>query len=225
MTFFTSKEMKAILKLTDCELMHLREANKFEFKKKGNAFLYSLPSGKTLLDHPLGLQLLNWHKGKHQCDVKNEPENVKSNKALEQLIKELLLPIERKFGKLEITYGFTSAALKSYIAKYTPKGTAPDLDQHAACELNSKSTDICKRGGAACDIILENTSMASVTRYIVKHLNYDRIYYYGDRRPLHISVGLNPVKHLQVMKDSESGRRYPSAKAYGKEAANLAETL
>jgi hypothetical protein len=59
----------------------------------------------------------------------------------------------------------------------------------------------------------------------VQNLNYDRIYYYGELRPLHISVSQSPAKHLQVMKVSENGRRYPSIKAYGKDALHLAETL
>jgi hypothetical protein len=40
--WITSKEAKAILKISDCKLMHLRIAGLLPFLKVGNAFLYSL---------------------------------------------------------------------------------------------------------------------------------------------------------------------------------------
>ena len=36
----SSKEARKELKVTDCDLMHLRVAGKLRFDKKGNAFLY-----------------------------------------------------------------------------------------------------------------------------------------------------------------------------------------
>jgi hypothetical protein len=135
------------------------------------------------------------------------------------------LPLEREFGGLSITYGFTSFKLKNYIAKNSPKGTAPNLDQHASCELNSKGDEICARDGAACDLIIEKQSMANIVRFITSKLNYDRIYYYGQDRPLHVSANASPARHLQVMKDSPTGRRYPASKGFGTDAIKLAETL
>jgi len=38
--YLTSKEAKALLKVQDCNLAHIRNARKLEFVKKGNAFLY-----------------------------------------------------------------------------------------------------------------------------------------------------------------------------------------
>lgn len=225
MTFLNSKEMKAILKVTDCELMHLRTTNKLQFQKKGNAFLYALPNGTSVLSHPLGQQLLNWHQQKHQSNIENKPSTSDSKSALEQLVIEILLPIEREFRRPKITYGFTSPELKRYIAKHSPQGTAPELDQHASCELNSQNNEICKRRGAACDFIVDDISMAVVVRYIVEHLNFDRIYYYGDDRPVHVSVSEQLNKHLQIMHESENGRRYPSFKGFGINAIKLAETL
>jgi hypothetical protein len=223
--FLRSKELKAVLNVTDCQLMHLRVTNKLQFVKNGNAFYYALPSGSSLLNHPLGYQLLNWHKEKHQIVIENQPSTSESRQALEQLIKDILLPIERKFKRPQITYGFTSSELKRYIAKHSPKGTAPELDQHASCEMNGKNNEICKRGGAACDFIVDGVSTAVVVRYIVKHLNFDRIYYYGNDRSVHVSVSEQPHKHLQIMLVSESGRRYPSLKGFGIDAVKLSETL
>ncbi len=39
--WINSKEVRKILKITSCQLMHLREAGKIKFKKRGAAFLYS----------------------------------------------------------------------------------------------------------------------------------------------------------------------------------------
>jgi hypothetical protein len=35
-----SKEVEKVLKVDSCTLMHMRQAGKLRFKKKGNAFLY-----------------------------------------------------------------------------------------------------------------------------------------------------------------------------------------
>ena len=52
------------------------------------------------------------------------------------------------------------------------------------------------------------------------------IYYYGNNRPLHVSIHLtDPLKHLQIMCESENGRRYPGKKAFGEHAVILAEDL
>lgn len=39
--WLTSQEARKLLHISDCELMHLREAGRLRFKKQGNAFLYS----------------------------------------------------------------------------------------------------------------------------------------------------------------------------------------
>lgn len=39
-----SKELMKILKINACDVMHLREAGKLKFIKKGNAFLYAAES-------------------------------------------------------------------------------------------------------------------------------------------------------------------------------------
>lgn len=38
--FLTSKEVKVILKIQDCDLAHMRNTGKLQFIKKGNAFMY-----------------------------------------------------------------------------------------------------------------------------------------------------------------------------------------
>ena len=38
--YMSTKEVKSTLKVQDCDVMHLREAGKMKFTKKGNAFWY-----------------------------------------------------------------------------------------------------------------------------------------------------------------------------------------
>lgn len=38
--YLTTTEVKKILKISDCEVMHLRQSGKVSFTKKGNAYLY-----------------------------------------------------------------------------------------------------------------------------------------------------------------------------------------
>jgi len=42
LTWLTSKETQKLLKISGCELMHLRVSGKLIFKKKGNAYLYQI---------------------------------------------------------------------------------------------------------------------------------------------------------------------------------------
>jgi hypothetical protein len=184
-----------------------------------------LPKDVSVLEHPLGQQLIGWYKNKHDIQIDNTPKNSSSRLALEQLVNEILLPIAKEFGKLQTTYGFTSPALQRYIKLHSPSGTAPDIDQHSASELNLNAKPICNRGGAACDIIVETQSMANIVRFIVKNLRYDRIYYYGSHRPMHVSCNEIPNAHLQIMKESKNGKRYPAKKAFGEATIKLSESL
>lgn len=45
--WFTSKETKEKLNITDCQLMHIRVDGKLKFKRKGNTYLYLLSYDKT----------------------------------------------------------------------------------------------------------------------------------------------------------------------------------
>ncbi len=226
MTQYSSQDIKAILKISACELMHLRESGGVAYEKHGRTYFYSLPAGHSVLAHTLGQDLLHWYKGKHDFLLSNEPVVDSSKLALEELVSEILLPINRILGKPIITYGFTSFSLKKHIQKTSPSGTAPTLDQHSSHEANSVGKQICSRGGAACDFYIEGAPTSNIVRFITQKLNYDRIYYYGNNRPLHVSIHLtDPLKHLQIMGESENGRRYPGKKAFGDRAVILAEGL
>ncbi len=42
-TWLSSAEIKKQLKISGCELMHMRISGELTFKKQGNAYLYQLP--------------------------------------------------------------------------------------------------------------------------------------------------------------------------------------
>jgi hypothetical protein len=44
--WYTSKEAKSLLKISDCKLMHLRLEGKIKFKKERRAFYYNIKNAK-----------------------------------------------------------------------------------------------------------------------------------------------------------------------------------
>ena len=113
----------------------------------------------------------------------NLPKQPDSYTALLELAKNLLDPVIDYYGMIRLNYGFCSPELSRKI----PGRIAPKLDQHAACECNRKGEPICPRLGAAVDFIVEDEDMAEVARWIMANLPYDRLYYYGKDRPIHLS--------------------------------------
>jgi hypothetical protein len=45
--WLTSKEIKSLLKISDCKLMHLRLEGKIKFKKEGRAILYKIEKAQN----------------------------------------------------------------------------------------------------------------------------------------------------------------------------------
>lgn len=99
-------------------------------------------------------ELIYWHRNKHYSFTGENTPSKDSFTQLHLLQSRLLIPLT-KLGMVKITYGFTSHALLRYILKNSPGDMAPDIDQHASMELNSKGNRICKRDGAACDLYIE----------------------------------------------------------------------
>jgi len=46
--WLSSKDVQKAVNINSCKLMHYRTQNKLDFKKKGNAYLYSLMSVQKL---------------------------------------------------------------------------------------------------------------------------------------------------------------------------------
>jgi DNA phosphorothioation-associated putative methyltransferase len=135
----------------------------------------------------------------------NVPLRAESYNALFDLATQLLDPLIDYFGSIRLTYGFASAGLTKHITH----AIAPRLDQHAACEHGSRRVLICDRGGAACDFIVADEDMKEVADWIVRSLPFDRLYYYGPARPVHVSFGQKPAGEAFAMIQSRSGRLMP----------------
>jgi DNA phosphorothioation-associated putative methyltransferase len=138
--------------------------------------------------------------------VSNIPLNPKTYNALSRLALEVLDPVIDYFGSIVLTYGFSSSEL----AKKIDSNIAPKLDQHSGHECNRLGNPICDRLGIACDFIVEDESMFEVARWVGSHTNFDRLYFYGDDRPIHVSVGPENLKQVTLMLPSKtSNRRVP----------------
>ncbi|WP_269518606.1 hypothetical protein [Alteromonas sp. BMJM2] len=226
MAEFSELEIKTILQVNSNELASMREQGDIEFEQREHSYFYLLPEKQVEIATQLNEQLIDWHVIRHKFTLANKPLAPKTLLALNKLVYRVLLPINENIGKPKVTYGFTSFKLKNFIQKNSSSGTAPSLDQHSAYEVNSKGNQICSRGGAACDFYVEGVAASDIVRYIVNNLSFDRIYFYGNDRPVHVSFHLESLQHhLQVMGTSDSGRRYPASKAFGEDAKLLAEKL
>ncbi|WP_237706375.1 DNA phosphorothioation-associated putative methyltransferase [Methylibium petroleiphilum] len=135
----------------------------------------------------------------------NTPLNPESYNALYDLAVKLLDPIVEYFGAIRLTYGFCSPGLGAHIKRRV----APDLDQHAAHELNRRGQPLCERGGAACDFIVDDENMEEVADWIVENLPFDRLYYYGKDRPIHLSYSPTELGEAIELRAGPSGRLVP----------------
>jgi hypothetical protein len=142
----------------------------------------------------------------HILGPENIPQAAQTYLALRHLAEEILDPVVEKFGKIELTYGVSCQRLYRHI-----KGNiSPTLDQHASYERNTKDRLICERGGAAVDFRSTRAGTRIVAQWIVRKREFDRLYYYGDQHPLHVSVGPEKCGQVVLMRPSElSGKRIP----------------
>jgi len=167
-------------------------------------------------------QLLNWYGDRFPL-LKNNLPTKQSQESLEELCSNILIPIKNEFGPIEITYGYTSPELLRLIKSSSIMGISPGLDQHSSCEENNHGNLICSRKGAACDFVIKDTqvSMFEIAKWIIENLPFDRIYLYGKNRPVHISYGPENSRFIQIMSESNNGRRYPAKNASGDKCLTL----
>jgi hypothetical protein len=140
-----------------------------------------------------------------RTQIANIPIQPASYTALAQLARSVLDPLIDYFGMIRLTYGFCSREL----VKAIPGRIAPRLDQHAAYELNSRRQPVCPRLGAAVDFIVDDESMLEVAQWIVANTAFDRLYFYGDARPLHVSIGPEHSREIVLMRAASGGRLVP----------------
>jgi DNA phosphorothioation-associated putative methyltransferase len=149
-------------------------------------------------------QLIECGETWERTKVDNLPESAESLNALYELVTQVLDPVVEYFGGIKLTYGFAGQRLTRLISGRI----APALDQHAACERNARGKPICARGGAAVDFVVEFENMREVAEWIFSNCVFDRMYFYGNDRPLHVSIG--PELNRDVIEMVEKGgRRIP----------------
>ncbi len=150
-------------------------------------------------------QLIECGETQARLGTPNLPLNPKSYNALFDICTNILDHLIDYFGSIKITYGFSSHSLTSKIEGRI----APKLDQHSAHECNRLGNPICDRLGAAVDFIVEDENMLEVAQWIVENTSFDRLYFYGADRPIHISFSENPCSQVTLMLKSSNGRLIP----------------
>jgi DNA phosphorothioation-associated putative methyltransferase len=135
----------------------------------------------------------------------NLPKQPDTYNALVALALHIIDPVMDYFGGIELTYGFCSSEL----AKHIKSSIDPKRDQHASHEVNTRGNLICERKGAACDFIVPDENMLEVAQWIVQNIPFDRLYFYGKDKPLHVSYGEEHSRTIVLMLPSKSERLVP----------------
>ncbi len=104
-------------------------------------------------------------------------------------------------NETKLTYGFCSPELAPEITGRI----APKLDQHAAHEKKRNGKYVCDRLGAAVDFLVEDEDMREVANWIIENTPFDRIYFYGEDKPLHVSYGPSHTRQVVEISISHSG--------------------
>ncbi len=150
-------------------------------------------------------QLIECGETQARTGLPNLPKQAESYNALHALAVQVLDPVVDYFGMIHLTYGFCSPAL----AREIRGRISPKLDQHASHELNRLGNPVCQRLGAAVDFIVEDENMLDVAQWLVANTPFDRLYFYGDGNPVHVSFGPNHDRQIVRMAPRMSGRLVP----------------
>ena len=123
---------------------------------------------------------------KYRYIISNNPTENDTYNSIKLLCMTLLDPIVDHFGKINLTYGFSSMKLTKLI-----KGRIyPLTDQHSGHEKKKNGEYICNRLGQAVDFKILGVDSRDVSNWIIKsELPFDRLYFYDSKKPIHLSVG------------------------------------
>jgi hypothetical protein len=135
--------------------------------------------------------------------VENSPNKASTYGFIRQLANDILEPCFEQFGALQLTYGFCGNDLSRAIRK-RGGGIYPPLDQHAGMELNAAGKLICPRGGMAADFHCPPKSSLELAKFIVDKLPFDRLYFYGESRPVHVSVNKKLTAQVVLMQKART---------------------
>ena len=166
------------------------------------------PAERNLTDkcsrHFCWLDLIDCGETMASSDISNIPESDETWMALSNLARCVLDPIVDQFGRIDLTYCFSSPRLSSRIRR----SIAPRRDQHASHERLENGNQVCKLGGAAADFVAREFPSAETASFIVEHLPFDALYFYGSSRPVHASWSHSPRKLVVEMKFNTAHQRH-----------------
>ena len=162
------------------------------------------------LDAPCGRyftfrNLIECGETQARTGLPNKPTQANTYNALFDLTTAVLDPLIDYFGMIRLTYAFCSSTL----AKEIHGRIDPSLDQHASYELSRTRNPICKRLGAAVDFIIDDENMLEVAQWIVCNTCFDRLYFYGGAKPVHVSCSSENSGCIVLMKVGRTGRLVP----------------
>lgn len=141
----------------------------------------------------------------------NLPKQLETWHGLRELSRQLLDPLVDRFGPLQLTYGFAGPDLTRHIRSRI----APKLDQHAGSERDRLGQLRCPRQGQAVDLLVPGVATDLVMAWIRAELPFDRLYFYGVDRPLHLSWGPDHKRQVVLMNMGPGGRLVPRVLASG----------
>ena len=153
--------------------------------------------------------------------LQNRPEQMQTWTAIECLQNELLRPLEEKFGVVVLTYGFAGVELVKAIKQRAAAGgwlpgVYPAGDQHAGYEVDALGKRICEKDGMAVDLRVPGRGAGEVRHWILGRLPFDRLYFYGDDRPLHLSWAPEPIGQVIEMYPLPSEKLMPKVVVKGR---------
>lgn len=125
--------------------------------------------------------------------------------AMRELCTAVLDPVTERFGRPTLTYAFAGRSLTRHI----PGRIHPPADQHAGHEVDLRNRLVCPRLGLAVDFFVPGIDSREAARWIVASTAFDRLYFYGADKPLHVSVGPENNRQVVSMAVGPSGRRVP----------------
>jgi hypothetical protein len=152
-----------------------------------------------------------WDETSEAMPFENIPLQLASFDAIRTLCQKVLDPLYEYvstlegFSGLRLTYAFVTDELDKRVRKRnTYPNTTRHSDQHAGCEFNGDGQPICDRFGQAVDLICPGISSASVAGWASQNTQFDRLYFYDEKRPFHISVGPDNARQIIVMRPRKS---------------------
>jgi len=141
--------------------------------------------------------------------VDNVPLQADTYRAMQTMAEQILDPVTEQFGRVILTYGFSSANLVKRVKQNPYPNITPSGDQHASCELNRNGMPICPRLGIAVDFHVAGVSSHEVACWITRNTPFDRLYFYSRHRPFHVSIGPDHSRSIVFMDGYRGGRHQP----------------